>query len=149
MEVILLQKVANLGGIGDKVKVKPGYGRNFLLPQGKATVATAANLAAFEARRAEIEALAAGELEASKARAAKLEGYKLTITAKAGSEGKLFGSISAADIAAAITRDGVEVERSEIRLPGGPIRMVGEHHVGLHLHADVDLEIPVTVTAEE
>ncbi|MCC7199948.1 MAG: 50S ribosomal protein L9 [Gammaproteobacteria bacterium] len=149
MEVILLQKVANLGGIGDKVNVKPGYGRNFLLPQGKATVATAANLAAFEARRAEIEALAAGELESSKARAAKLEGYKLAISAKAGSEGKLFGSISAADIAEAVTREGIEVERSEIRLPGGPIRMVGEHHVTVHLHADVDVEIPVTVTAEE
>jgi large subunit ribosomal protein L9 len=149
MEVILLQKVANLGNIGDKVKVKPGYGRNFLLPQGKATAATAANIAAFEARRTELEARAAGELDSAKGRAARLEGHKLTITAKAGNEGKLFGSIGTTDIAEAFGKDGIEVARSEVRMPGGPIRMVGEHHISVHLHADVDIEIPVTVVAEE
>jgi large subunit ribosomal protein L9 len=149
MEVILLQKVANLGNIGDKVKVKPGYGRNFLLPQGKATAATPANIAAFEARRTELEAKAAGDFESAKTRAVKLEGYKLTITAKAGSEGKLFGSIGTADIAEAMERDGIEVARSEVRMPGGPIRMVGEHHLSAHLHADVDVEIVITVIAEE
>ncbi len=149
MEVILLQKVANLGNIGDKVKVKPGYGRNFLLPQGKATAATAANLAAFEARRTEFEAKAAGDLDSARSRAAKLEGHKLTITAKAGNEGKLFGSIGTGDIAEAFGRDGLEVARSEVRMPNGQIRMVGEHHVTVHLHADLDVEIPVTVVAEE
>ena len=104
MEVILLQKIANLGDIGDKVKVKPGYGRNFLLPGGKATLATAANLAKFEARRAELEAKAAADLAAAKSRAAALEGFKLTLTAKAGSEGKLFGSVGTADIAEACGR---------------------------------------------
>jgi len=149
MDVILLQKVANLGNIGDKVKVKPGYGRNFLLPQGKATAATPANIAAFEARRTELEAKAAGEYESAKARSVRLEGYKLTITAKAGNEGKLFGSIGTADIAEAMERDGIEVARSEVRMPGGPIRMVGEHHLSVHLHADVDVEIVITVVAEE
>lgn len=149
MEVILLQKVANLGNIGDKVKVKPGYGRNFLLPQGKATAATAANIAAFEARRTELEAKAAGDLASATARGAKLEGYKLTITAKAGNEGKLFGSVGTADVAEAMQRDGIEVERSEIRLPAGPIRTVGEHHISVHLHADVDVEIVLTIAAEE
>ncbi len=149
MEVILLQKVANLGNIGDRVRVKPGYGRNFLLPSGKATLATREHIAAFEARRAELEAKAADDLTRTTARAARFEGFALSITAKAGNEGKLFGSIGTADIAEAIAAAGHEVERSEVRLPGGPIRMVGEHHVTLHLHADVDVEVTVTVVAEE
>lgn len=149
MEVILLQKVANLGDIGDRVKVKPGFGRNYLLPTGKATVATPEHIAAFEARRAELEARAASELARARERAAKLEGFTLTVTAKAGNEGKLFGSIGTADIAEACRAAGHEIERSEVRLPGGPLRMVGEHTVTLHLHADVDVVLPVTVVAEE
>lgn len=149
MEVILLQKIANLGDIGDRVKVKPGFGRNYLLPGGKATLATPENVARFESRRAELEAKAAAELSSARARAAKLDGFKLSITAKAGSEGKLFGSISTADIAEACQKAGHEIERSEVRLPGGPIRMVGEHSISLHLHSDVDVELPLTVVAEE
>jgi len=149
MEVILLQKVAKLGNIGDRVKVKSGYGRNYLLPSGKATLATPEHVAAFEARRAELESRAAGELTSAQERAAKLEGFALTMTAKAGNEGKLFGSIGTADIAAACQAAGHEVERSEVRLPGGPLRMVGEHQVTLHLHADIDVPLPVTVVAEE
>ena len=134
MEIILLQKVANLGNIGDRVKVKPGYGRNFLLPQGKATLATADNIAKFEARRAELEKAAGDELSKAQARAAKLQGFKLSLTAKAGGEGKLFGSVGTSDIAEATSKAGFEVERSEVRLPHGPIRQAGEHVVQLHLH---------------
>jgi large subunit ribosomal protein L9 len=149
MEVILLQKVAKLGNIGDRVKVKSGFGRNYLLPSGKATVATPEHVAAFEARRSELESKAAGELVGAQARAAKLEGFTLTMTAKAGNEGKLFGSIGTADIAEACNAAGHEIERAEVRLPGGPLRMVGEHVVSLHLHADVDVSLPVTIVAEE
>jgi len=149
MELILLQKVAKLGNIGDRVKVKSGYGRNYLLPSGKATLATPAHIAAFEARRAELEARAANDLTGAQARAAALAGFALTMTAKAGNEGKLFGSIGTADIAEACRAAGHEVERSEVRLPGGPLRMVGEHAVTLHLHADVDVTLPVTIVAEE
>ncbi len=149
MEVILLQKVANLGNIGDRVKVKPGFGRNYLLPTGKATVATPEHIAAFEARRAELETRAAGEQSRAQERAAKLEGFTLTMTAKAGNEGKLFGSIGTADVAEACRAAGHEIERAEVRLPGGPLRMVGEHTVTLHLHADIDVVLPVTVVAEE
>ena len=118
MEVILLQKVANLGNIGDRVKVKSGFGRNYLLPTGKATLATPEHIAAFEARRAELEAKAAGEFSGAQVRAAKLEGFALTMTAKAGNEGKLFGSIGTADIAEACRAAGHDIERSEVRLPG-------------------------------
>jgi large subunit ribosomal protein L9 len=149
MEVILLQKVANLGNIGDRVKVKPGFGRNYLLPQGKAALATAANVAKFEERRVDLEKRAADDLAAARTRAARLEGHALTITAKVGGEGKLFGSIGTADIAEALSADGIEVERSEVRLPGGPIRLVGEHHVKVHLHSDVEVDLTVTVVAEE
>jgi large subunit ribosomal protein L9 len=149
MEVILLQKIANLGDIGDRVKVKPGFGRNYLLPGGKATLATPENIAKFESRRAELEAKAATDLATAKARAAALEGFKLSITAKAGSEGKLFGSIGTADIAEACQKAGHTIERSEVRLPGGPIRMVGDHVISLHLHSDIDLQVPLTVVAEE
>jgi large subunit ribosomal protein L9 len=149
MEVILLQKVANLGNIGDKVKVKPGYGRNYLLPQGKAAVATAANLKKFESRRAELEKLAADEFESAKLRSGQLENFRLALRAKAGGEGKLFGSIGTADIAEALSKAGIRIERSEVRLPAGPIRLVGEHHVKLHLHSDVIVDLPVDVVAEE
>ena len=149
MEVILLQKIANLGDIGDRVRVKPGFGRNYLLPGGKATLATPANIAKFEARRVELEAKAATELAAAKARAAALEGFKLTLTAKAGSEGKLFGSVGTTDIAEACAAAGHKIERAEVRLPGGPIRTVGEHVITLHLHSDIDIEVPLTIVAEE
>jgi large subunit ribosomal protein L9 len=149
MEVILLQKIANLGNIGDRVKVKPGFGRNFLLPGGKATLATAENIAKFESRRAELEAHAAKELSSARQRAVALEGFKLTISAKAGSEGKLFGSIGTSDIAEACATAGHAIERAEVRLPGGPIRMVGEHMISLHLHSDIDITVPLTVVAEE
>lgn len=149
MEVILLQKVTNLGNIGDRVKVKSGYGRNFLLPQGKATLATAENVAKIEARRAELEKQAQEELAAAQARAAKLEGFKLSLTAKAGTEGKLFGSIGNADVIEALQNAGHKVTRAEVRLPNGPIRHVGEHIAQLQLHADVVVDVPVTVAAEE
>jgi large subunit ribosomal protein L9 len=149
MEVILLQKVANLGNIGDKVKVKPGYGRNYLLPQGKAAVATAANLKKFEERRAELEKLAADQMDSARLRAGQLENFRLSLAAKAGGEGKLFGSIGTADIAEALSKAGIRIERSEVRLQSGPIRLVGEHHVKLHLHTDVVIDLPVDVVAEE
>ena len=149
MDVILLTKVANLGDIGDRVKVKSGYGRNFLLPEGKATLATPANVAKFEARRSELEKIAKDQLSAAQGRAAALEGFTLRISAKAGSEGKLFGSVGTTDIADACTAQGHKVARSEVRLPNGPIRTVGDHQVVLHLHTDIDVQLPVTISAEE
>ncbi|MEM9171553.1 MAG: 50S ribosomal protein L9 [Pseudomonadota bacterium] len=150
MEVILLEKVENLGGIGDKVSVKPGYGRNFLLPQGKATLATAENLAQFEARRAELEAKAAEELAAAQARAKTLEGARVEIKALVGSEGKLFGSIGTIDIAKAFTDAGLPIERAEVRLTDeGTFREVGEHEIALHLHADVDVNAIVAIVPDE
>ncbi|HWG29816.1 MAG TPA: 50S ribosomal protein L9 [Steroidobacteraceae bacterium] len=149
MDVILLQKVANLGNIGDRVKVRSGYGRNFLLPQGKATLATADNVARFEARRVELEKAAREHLVSANERAEAMKDFKLTIQAKAGTEGKLFGSIGTADVAEACQKAGFNVERSEVRMPNGPLRTVGEHVVNLHLHADVDVQLPVTIVAEE
>lgn len=149
MEIILIQKVANLGNIGDKVKVKAGYGRNFLLPQGKATLATAENVAKFEARRAEFEKAAKEELTSAQSRAAKLEGFKLSLTAKAGGEGKLFGSVGNSDIIEALKKAGHILERSEVRMPNGPIRQAGEHVVQLHLHTDVNVDLPVVIIGEE
>jgi large subunit ribosomal protein L9 len=149
MEVILLQKVANLGNIGDRVKVRAGYGRNFLLPQGKATLATADNVAKFEVRRAELEKAAQAELGGAQARAAKLEGFKLELTAKAGGEGKLFGSVGTSDVAEALRKAGHEIERADVRLPHGPIRQAGEHIIQLHLHSDVIVDLPVTIVPEE
>jgi|SRR5215469_886161 len=149
MEVILLQKVANLGNIGDRVKVRSGFGRNFLLPQGKATLATPDNIARFEERRAELERAAREHLSSAAERAAAMKDFKLTVRAKAGTEGKLFGSIGTSDIAEAVTREGFKIERSEVRLPNGPLRMLGEHTVSLHLHADVDVPLHVTIVAEE
>jgi large subunit ribosomal protein L9 len=149
MEVILLQKVANLGNIGDKVKVRSGFGRNYLLPQGKATLATKDNIARFEARRAELEKAAREHLVSAEERAGALKDFKLTIPAKAGTEGKLFGSIGTSDIAEACQRAGFNIERSEVRLPNGPLRMIGDHVVQLHLHADVDVPLAVTIIPEE
>jgi len=149
VDVILLQKIANLGNIGDRVTVRSGFGRNYLLPQGKATLATATNVARFEARRAELERIAREQATSAHDRAAGLEGFRLTITAKAGTEGKLFGSIGTSDIAEACTRAGHPIERSEVRLPNGPLRTVGEHTIDLHLHADVNVQLTVTIVAEE
>jgi large subunit ribosomal protein L9 len=149
MEIILLQKVDNVGGIGDLVRVKSGYARNYLIPQGKATLATPENKAKFESRRAELEAKAAAELAAAQVRAKKLEGLALKIEMQAGAEGKLFGSVGTVDIAEEIGKRGIEVERSEIRLPDGPLRLVGEHEVELHLHADVNVGIKVVIEAAE
>jgi large subunit ribosomal protein L9 len=149
MDVILLQKVANLGNIGDRVKVRSGYGRNFLLPGGKATLATPDNVKRFEARREELEKLAHEHLSSAEERAAAMKDFKLTITAKAGTEGKLFGSIGTSDVAEAATKAGFKVERAEVRMPNGPLRTVGEHSVGLHLHADIDVPLTVLIVAEE
>ena len=148
MEVILLEKVANLGSLGDKVKVKSGYGRNFLLPYGKAVPATADNVKAFEERRAELEKAAAEKLAAAQARGEALEGASVTVSSKAGEEGKLFGSIGVRDIADAITATGTEVEKSEVRLPEGPLRLVGEYEIELQLHSDVSVSINLAVVAE-
>jgi large subunit ribosomal protein L9 len=149
MEVILLKKVANLGNIGDRVKVKSGFGRNFLLPTGRATLATASNIARFESQRTEFEKKAAADQHSAEERAAALKDVRLTIAAKAGSEGKLFGSIGTNDVAEALTRDGHAVERSEVRMPNGPIRMIGEQVLTIHLHTDVNVDVTVTVVAEE
>ena len=149
MDVILLEKVENLGSIGDRVKVRSGYGRNFLVPRGKATLATSSNIAIFEARRAELEKKEAEELQVAKQRAASATKLTLRLAAKAGTEGKLFGSLGTADIAEACTAAGVTVRRSEIRLPDGPIRTLGEHSIELHLHSDVNATIRITVVAED
>jgi len=149
MEIILLQKVANLGQIGDRVKVKSGYARNFLVPTGRATLATAANIAKFEAQRADLESKAQAQLVQAQARAAKFENFKLQLTAKAGSEGKLFGSIGTSDVAEAAVKAGQPITRSEVRMPLGPIRATGDHQILLHLHTDVDVTLTVTVVAEE
>lgn len=149
MEVILLEKVRNLGNLGDQVRVRSGYGRNFLIPQGKAAVANAANKAHFEARRAELEKAQAGLLGEAKARAEKMTGAFIKITAKAGEEGKLFGSIGTADIAEAMTQAGFALERAEIHLPAGPLKQIGEFEVPVSLHAEVNLKITVSVVAEQ
>jgi large subunit ribosomal protein L9 len=149
MDVILLQKVANLGAIGDRVKVRSGYGRNYLLPSGRATAATPANVARFEARRAELEKMAAEELASAQQRAESLRDFRLSITAKAGAEGKLFGSVGTNDIAEGCTAAGHKVSRAEVRLSTGPLRAVGEYQVPLHLHTDVEVPLTVIIVAEE
>ena len=149
MEVILLEKFANLGAMGDKVNVKPGYGRNFLIPQGKAAAATAENIAEYEARRAELEKAAADALAAAEARRDQLVDKVITIASMAGEEGKLFGSVGTADIAHAITETGITVERNEVRLPEGAFRAVGEHDVQIQLHTDVDVTIKLLIEAEK
>lgn len=148
MEIILLEKVANLGTLGERVKVKPGYARNFLIPEGKATAATAANVARFEARRAELERVAADALAKAQARAAQLAELIVTLSVKTGSEGRLFGSVGAADIADAVSAAGIELQKQEVRLPAGPIRQIGEYDVDLHLPSEVKTQIRVNVIAE-
>lgn len=148
MEVILLEKVANLGALGDQVRVKPGYGRNYLIPQGKATPATPENIERFEQRRAELERQAAEALAAAQARADKLKGFELTLTAKAGDEGKMFGSVGTADIAEGLNAAGHEIERQEVLLPEGAFRQLGEYEVQLRLHADVETSIKLVIVAE-
>ncbi len=149
MDIILLEKIDNVGQIGDKVSVKPGFARNYLIPQGKATLATPENIAKFEARRAEIEAKAHGTLEAAQARAAQFEGQVVRVKGKAGPGGKLFGSIGTSDIADACEALGFAVERSEVRLPEGTLRVVGEHQIELHLHTDANVALTVVVESEE
>ena len=149
MEVILLDKIAKLGGLGDKVTVKSGYARNYLLPKGKAVFASEANVEHFEARRAELEKKLAADLTAAQARADKLSALtEVTIASKAGEEGKLFGSIGTRDIADAITEAGVEVTKAEVRLPLGTIRETGEFDIAIHLHNEVDTSIKLSVIAQ-
>jgi len=149
MEVILLDKIAKLGGLGDKVTVKSGYARNFLLPKGKAVFASKANVEHFEARRADLETKLGEQLSAAQARATKLtELAEITIASKAGDEGKLFGSIGTRDIADAITEAGVKVVKAEVRLPLGSIRETGEFDIVIHVHNDVDATIKVVVIAQ-
>lgn len=149
MEVILLEKVGKLGDIGDRVNIKGGYGRNFLVPQGKAVYATGQNIAEFEARRAELEKAAAEKKAAAESRAAQLAGLAaITLTAHAGDEGKLFGSVGTQDIADAITAAGVEVTRSEVRLPEGALRELGDYEVDIQLHSEVTQPVQVSVVAD-
>ena len=148
MEVILLEKVANLGTLATKVNVKPGYGRNFLIPQGKAVPATKVNLEAFEARRAELERQEAETLATAQARAEQLTTLAVVIAAKSGDEGKLFGSVGTRDIAEAVTAAGVAVSKLEVRLPNGALRNTGEYKIALQLHSDVMAEVAVTIVAE-
>jgi large subunit ribosomal protein L9 len=149
MQVILLEKVANLGNLGDVVKVKDGFARNFLLPQGKAKRATEANLKAFEARRAELEKAQADQLAKAKERGAKMEGLTLQIVQKAGVDGRLFGSVTNYDIVEALKAQGHEVERAMVRMPAGPIKQVGEYHIQVQLHTDVVVTVNVSVLGEQ
>lgn len=149
MQVILLDKVAQLGTVGDQVTVKAGFARNYLIPQGKAVMATAANIAHFEARRAELEAKAAEALSAAQARAAAIANLAaIVITSKAGDDGRLFGSVGARDIADAVSTAGVAVTKSEVRLPEGALRAIGEHEVKLHLHAEVNAVVTINIVSE-
>lgn len=148
MEIILLEKIANLGAMGEKVNVKSGYGRNYLIPQGKATPATADNIAEYEARRADLEKAAAEVLAAAEVRRDALFEKVITIVSKAGDEGKLFGSIGTADIASVISEQLIVVERNEVRLPDGAFRTTGEHDVQLQLHTDVNVVVKLIIEAE-
>jgi large subunit ribosomal protein L9 len=149
MQVILLEKIDNVGMLGDLVDVKSGFARNFLLPQGKAEMATAANIEAFKQRREELERHQAQALSEATTRKSALDGMTVSIVSRAGTEGKLFGSIGTDEIRAAFETAGQPVEKKEIRLPEGPLRSVGEHPVTLHLHADVDVDVVVNVVGEE
>lgn len=149
MEVILLERVENLGNLGDKVIVKPGYGRNYLLPKGKAVAATEENLAEFETRRASLEKVEADALKGAQARADALKAVRVTIARKAGEEGRLFGSVGTGDIAKAVTEAGAELQKHEVRLPEGALRRAGEYDIVLHLHTDVDASVKVEIVPEE
>jgi large subunit ribosomal protein L9 len=148
MQVILLEKVVNLGSLGDVVKVKDGYGRNFLIPQGKAKRATEANKAEFAARRVELEKQQAEILASAQARGEKLAGFVLQVTQKAGVDGRLFGSVTTGDIAEGLTAKGFEVVKAEVRLPDGPLKIVGDHAVSIALHHDVVVDVTITVIGE-
>jgi large subunit ribosomal protein L9 len=148
MQIILLEKVVNLGNLGDVVKVKDGYGRNFLIPQGKAKRATEANKAEFAARRAELEKQQAVLLTAAQARAEKLAGFMLQVTQKAGVDGRLFGSVTNGDIAESLSAQGFEVVKAEVRMPNGPLKTIGDHAVSIALHHDVVVDITVSVLGE-
>jgi large subunit ribosomal protein L9 len=149
MELILLQKVKNLGNLGDKVTVRPGYGRNFLVPQGKATAATAENMAQFEQRRAEYEARANQQLSGAEGRKAQLEGASVTLKAHASPEGKLFGSVGPRDVAEAFTEAGIALDKGEVIMSEGPLRNIGEFDVLVHLHADVETTVKVVIASED
>ena len=149
MEVILLEKVQNLGDLGDRVSVKPGFGRNYLIPSGRAVAATAENVKKFEARRAELEKEAAEKLTAAEQRKAALDGMAISISCKAGDEGRLFGSIGTADIAKAVSAAGSELAKKEVLLPNGAFRIAGEYDVAVHLHADVNATLKLTIVPEE
>src|SRR6185295_12047382 len=149
MQVILMEKVVNLGGLGDVVKVKDGFARNFLIPQGKAKRATPANLKEFEGRRADLEKKASETLASATERAAKLEGQKIDIAQKAGPDGRLFGSVTNATIAEELGKQGIEVKKAEIRMPSGPLKHIGEFPITIQLHSDVLAHIVVHVVAEQ
>lgn len=149
MNVILLEKIRNLGELGDQVSVKSGYGRNFLIPQGMAVAATAENVAQLEARRADLEKAAAEKLKTAETRKGTLDNLEITIRHQAGDEGKLFGSVGTVEIAHAISETGTEVAKSEVRLPEGPLRQVGDYEVDIQLHSDVMATVKVSVIAEE
>jgi large subunit ribosomal protein L9 len=149
VEVILLKNVGRLGALGDKVSVRPGYGRNYLIPSGFAVSATDANLEAFEARRAELEQVAAEQLAEARARRDRFEGMSVTIARRAGEQGRLFGSVGTGDIAEAVTAAGFTLSKGEVKLSGGPFRAAGEYEVTLHLHPEVDATITVDVVPED
>ena len=149
MQIILLEKVSNLGGLGEVVKVRDGFARNYLIPQGKAKRATAANMAEFEKRRADLEKAQADALAKAQEKGAKLEGLMLQITQKAGVDGKLFGSVTNIDIVEALKKQGFDVHRSEVRMPEGPLKMVGDHPVSIALNSDVIVGITVSVLGEQ
>ena len=149
MQVILMEKVVNLGGLGDVVKVKDGFARNFLIPQGKARRATQENLKAFESKRAELEKAASAQLSKAQEAGAKLEGFMLQVTQKAGPDGRLFGSVTNYDIVEGLKKQGHEVERSQIRMPQGPLKQVGDHPLKIALHADVVVTVTVSVLGEQ
>jgi large subunit ribosomal protein L9 len=148
MEVILLEKIANLGNLGDKVTIKSGYGRNYLIPQGKAAMATAAKIKEFEERRAELEKQAAEKLAAASTRAEAISKLSISIAHKTGDEGRLFGSVGTQNIAEAITAAGVKVEKQEVRLPNGVIRQIGEYNIAINLHSDVVVTLPIKIVSE-
>ena len=149
MEIILLEKIEKLGNLGDRVRVKAGYGRNYLLPFGKAVPATTENIEKFESRRAELEKMQADTLEGITMRAEKINATEVTLAKKVSNEGKLYGSVNAADIAQAVTEAGAELRKNEVRLPEGPYRTVGKFEVDVHLYAGVDAKLKINIVAEE
>ncbi len=148
MQIILLEKITNLGNLGDLVNVKSGYARNYLVPQGKATIATEENIKKFEERRTELEKASADKLQAAQARANEMSGQQVEIISRASEEGKLFGSVGVYEVAEAITAKGLELNKSEVQLPEGPLKDVGEHEVAINVHSEVDFTVIVTIIAE-